>query len=262
MTGQVAILNFDHVYVRQSFYRRVNYEWVDFSDLAGVRGYCDAAAQRIISRRLKQRRCKGITFIGSGNYHYVTYLLLQETQVPFTLVLFDRHVDMMPAAGELLSCGSWVWRALTDLECLKYLVVIGAGPEQLDFIPPDLAGKVLVLPASALRPEPVTADGVEAAIPTRQVYLSIDKDVLRRRDAVTDWEQGPMTLEQLLYFLQRIGEGKEICGVDVCGELPVSWADDWVPQNRWAAARNNRANAKILDLVLSLVKKKAYLTAG
>jgi len=262
MASQVTVLNFDHVYERQSFYRRVNHEWVDFSDLAGTRGYCEAGVQEAIRRRLQQRRCKGISFIGSGNYHYVTYLLLQEKGVPFTLVLFDRHLDMTPAPGELLSCGSWAARALQELEHLVFLVAVGIEPEQEDFLPPGLRDKVLVLPAPELVPEARAADRMVAAIPTRQVYISIDKDVLSRRDAVTDWEQGPMTLEQLLYFLQRIGEGKEICGVDVCGELPVSWADDWVPQNRWAAARNNRANAKILDLVLSLVKKKAYLTAG
>jgi len=257
MTGQVAILNFDRVYERQSFYRKITYEWVDFSDLTGTKGYCDAGVLGIIRRRLGQRKGRGITFVGSGSYHYVTYLLLQEIDVPFTLVLFDRHLDMMPAPDGLLSCGSWALRALQDLPNLRFMLVMGIGPEQLDGIPSHLRDKLLVVSQQETEREPPAADRVVAAIPTRRVYISIDKDVLRRQDAVTDWEQGSMPLQQLLPWLKAIGEGKEIWGVDVCGEYPVGWADAFMPQSRLAAARNNEANAKILDLVLSLVKKKA-----
>ena len=47
-----------------------------------------------IKRALNRRKNKGITFIGSGNYHYVSHLLLEEINKPFTLILFDHHTDM------------------------------------------------------------------------------------------------------------------------------------------------------------------------
>lgn len=263
MTDQVTILNFDHVYERQSFYRTMNYEWLDFLDVEGVNGYCHPEAQAIIYRRLKRRKFRGISFIGSGNYHYVTHLLLKEIKAPFTLVLFDSHTDMMPAPDEfLLSCGSWAASALTQVEQLKFMVIIGVLQEQKEFIPYYLLDKLLIVSRHKLSSYRSIVDKVVAAIPTEYVYISIDKDVLNKRDAVTNWEQGEMTLRQLLDLIKRIGERKVVCGLDVCGEYPVSWADNFTQQNRLAIVKNDHANAQILSLAKRLVNKKAYLTAG
>lgn len=263
MTGQVTVLNFDHVYERQSFYSSMTYEWLDFLDVQGVNGYCHPEAQAIIGRRLRRRKFRGISFIGSGNYHYVTHLLIKELKTPFTLVLFDSHTDMMPAPDEfLLSCGSWALSALTQLENLKYMVIIGVLQEQKEFIPHYLLDKLFIVSSHTLRRHQSIVDKVVAAIPTDHVYISIDKDVLSKRDAVTNWEQGEMALEQLLYLVEQIGKRKVVGGLDVCGEYPVSWADNFTPQNRLAIVKNDHANAQILSLASKLIKKKAYLTAG
>ncbi|MGI9861426.1 hypothetical protein SDD30_08590 [Moorella naiadis] len=99
-----------------------------------------------IDGRIRGRR--GIFFLGSGDYHYVAYLLLQHITRPFTLVLFDNHADLLPApASDLLACGSWVNRAL-ELPNLKKALIIGARPDSFTVtgVAPDLLGKVVYLP--------------------------------------------------------------------------------------------------------------------
>ena len=49
------------------------------------------------------------------------------------------------------------------------------------------------------------------------LYISLDKDALTEQYAVTDWDQGEMTLddlERLLYMLSR----HKIIGLDICGD--------------------------------------------
>ncbi len=56
------------------------------------------------------------------------------------------------------------------------------------------------------------------AIPTKHVYISIDKDVLRPQDAQTNWDQGTMSLQMLLIYIDYLFRYKHVLGVDVCGE--------------------------------------------
>ena len=120
MEGLVSILNFDQVYQTQKFFHNIDYEWIEFSDIKNTNRYCEPQSLKIINERLKRRENKGIAFIGSGNYHYVTYLFMLEIQEPFTLILFDHHSDMIrPICKSFISCGSWVLEALEDIPMLK-----------------------------------------------------------------------------------------------------------------------------------------------
>ena len=50
-------------------------------------------------------------------------------------------------------------------------------------------------------------------------YISFDKDILDRQEAVTDWSQGTMRLEAILAFLGEAKNcGVQFLGMDVCGE--------------------------------------------
>ena len=49
------------------------------------------------------------------------------------------------------------------------------------------------------------------------VYISIDKDVLSRVFARTDWDQGTMTLDELSAALRKLRAERRIIGVDLCG---------------------------------------------
>ena len=55
-----------------------------------------------------------------------------------------------------------------------------------------------------------------------KVYISIDKDLLGRDYARTDWDQGDMTLDELFAAIRDISLNHKIIGVDICGEPTIS----------------------------------------
>jgi len=79
------------------------------------------------------------------------------------------------------------------------------------------------------------------------VYISIDKDVLSREYARTNWDQGDMTLDELFAQLSDIALKHRILGVDVCGELTLpkgACSED--------VSINSRTNARIQEFLLNL----------
>lgn len=130
MGDGVTVLDFDHSYQWQAFLRDPSVEWIDLTDLTGTKRFCAAETLAVIRERLSKRTRRGVTLIGSGSYHYITYLLLAEIDRPFSLVLFDHHADMMePPDESVVSCGSWVWKALRELPLLKQVFIIGVDPK-------------------------------------------------------------------------------------------------------------------------------------
>ncbi|MCR4434764.1 MAG: arginase family protein [Clostridiales bacterium] len=253
MKGLTSILGFDDVYQAQSCFRRTDYEWIDLSDVKNANRYCEIQSLEVIGERLRKRSNKGITFIGSGNYHYVTYLLLSEVKSPFTLVLFDYHTDMMPPPCQsVISCGSWVLTSIERLPSLKKVVVIGAKSDLDVTIPKHFNKKVSVFPNDSTYREDRVKNAIIFAIPTVNVYVSIDKDVLDKSEAATDWDQGNMTLAQLLRLIEHIALHKRIFGIDVCGEYPVPPADRFCRESLLATRINEQANRKILDSAMKV----------
>ena len=49
-------------------------------------------------------------------------------------------------------------------------------------------------------------------------YISIDKDVLDRYWARTNWNQGHMSIRTLEMLLKEVFQNQEVIGVDICGE--------------------------------------------
>ena len=52
----------------------------------------------------------------------------------------------------------------------------------------------------------------------KNVYIAIDKDVLRKDDVQCDWEQGQLPLQDLLTVLSSMNMEANIVGADICGE--------------------------------------------
>ena len=123
----ICILNFNNTYANQDFYKSKKYEIVDLSDLKSVSRYCDEKSLDIIRKRLSNYYNTKIKFIDSGNYHYVSYLMLEKISEPFVLVLFDHHTDMQPSFfQELMSCGCWVKKTLDENKYIEKVIIIGA----------------------------------------------------------------------------------------------------------------------------------------
>lgn len=79
------------------------------------------------------------------------------------------------------------------------------------------------------------------------VYISIDKDVLSRDFARTDWDQGDMTLDELFASIRDISLNHRIIGVDICGE-PSPLGDTCSED----VSINSKTNRLIQDFLLNL----------
>jgi arginase family enzyme len=236
----VTFLNFDYTYASQKQLFRFPHEWIDFTDLAHTNLYCEPESLHEIERRIRLRKQKGAVFIGNGNYHYVSYLLIQEIKEPFTLVLFDHHTDVGTGDDPVISCGSWVSYALNH-PYLKKVIMIGPKPSQQHL---RLSPNITVFSLDRYNISPSMLFSV---ISTHSVYISIDKDVLRRDDAVTNWDQGTMPLSFLLDCLRHLLLYKKVIGVDVCGEYPQASIDVFNPVCREANRKNEHANRLIIE---------------
>ena len=172
---------------------------LDFTGLEGSCCYCDAQARKKLEDAFPNPLPR-LRWLDSGDYHYLSHLLaLQETK-PFHLVLLDNHPDNQdPAFEGVLSCGSWVKEMLEGNPWVRDVVTIG--PE-----------------------------GCENEIPQEwlekrrgeRVYVSLDKDIMDKAYARTDWTQGGHTLEDVKKELGKLAERMEIVAVDICGELTPS----------------------------------------
>jgi len=247
-------LNFDQTYLLQTNLEKPSYEWIHLSDIESTKRYCELDSLDRISQRLQKRRNRGVTLIGSGNYHYVSYLLLSEIEKPFTLLLFDHHTDMMEApSATLLSCGSWVLEAIDKLPMLQKVILIGVNHKLKKLIPPHMH-PIVSVHANDISGGWYSWDrNILSDIPTQLVYISIDKDVLDRTEAETDWDQGNMKLNDLLQMLRSIAAHKEIVGVDICGEYPFSPMGLYRMESQQAIRKNEQANQLILDTVTQIM---------
>ena len=200
-------------YDYQSFYKEIEDCCIlDCKSIEGTRCYLDDLAKDTLERQLVPFNHEGIHFIDSGNYHYLSLLWLKKIKEDFNLILFDHHPDNQPPSfGMITSCGGWVLEATETLPHLKNVYTYGVGEE----IP--------------------TAD-IPRDLP---VYISIDKDVLSTEFALTDWDQGDMTISTMLKMLEEISVNRHILGVDICGDAGET-ADS-------SGALNNQTNQTLFD---------------
>ncbi len=243
---ETVITNFSGIYKNQNFYKNYAEEeisWTELSDLSGCNCYCDAEASDRIRKEIQAFTGKGLHFIDSGNYHYMTRLWLEKLQIPFRLLVFDNHTDMQPPAfGGLLSCGGWIAASLEELPLLQEVILVGPDEEAYTQVEPDLQQKVLFLSREKL--STMTTEEKEGFFNNLSedlpLYVSVDKDVLCKGDASTTWSQGDMHLSELMSFLELVLERQNILGMDVCGECDMdSSSEDFL---------NDHANEAILRL--------------
>ena len=212
MKPSLLIADFTGVYAEEGFLRKLRDRGVPFRlvGLGGIEGttcYCDPDAEAEISRRLVPEADERMRWIDSGDYHYVTRILAAREQAPFTLVLVDNHPDDQPPAfGGVLSCGGWV-RALREANPML---------EEVWTLGPD--HRIRSASGTVDRELEEGIDDLIAAVAGKRVYLSLDKDVLDRPWARTDWSQGTYSLTRLKGWLDRLLR-LDVVAVDVCGEL-------------------------------------------
>ncbi len=301
---RIRILNFDDSVIRQrNLLSGYNPEIIELKSLAArARYFSDKKTVDDIRMIIKNRPAKNpVTFLGSGDFHHISSILIDEIEEPLSVIVFDLHPDW-DSLSPLLNCGSWVHEVLKKKNILK-LILIGVSSDDIstfriqngsfDYfeddrleiypyshkpssvffkrIPPNVSikaeGDILLsrIYWNELKNKNLTEFllHVLARLPTKKAYISIDKDCLKSEYAMTNWEEGALSLEELLLMLKLIKENTEIVGTDITGDYSrivltgmakkiLSYFDH--PKRRdiseeAAASLNEKTNLKILDIL-------------
>ncbi|MGC8971651.1 MAG: hypothetical protein ACP5K2_05570 [bacterium] len=223
MNVRPLILHFDDIYFYQKILRSIGKE-VDLRGISGVRYLCSMEKLYELEDKIPNYG-KSITFIGSGDFHYVTYILLRRINEYFNLLLIDNHLDIRETFDGFISCGSWLKDAL-NLKYLGYVFYIGSD---------TIEGSDRIIRIGENLKQLPFLKKVESPI-----YISVDKDIINNSFLETNWEQGCLSVDNLLEILSYIS-AFNIIGIDICGEPRPNPFD---PSIR----RSEEINLKLINL--------------
>lgn len=173
---------------------------------------------------------------GSGDFHHLSALWLRRANDAAVLVSFDNHPDW-DIRPPKWCCGSWINRAL-DLPRIEKASVWGCGnfecwwPGQLwGNRRAERSGRLEVHPWADRRSEQdkqrhgaITlrtwrdrfAEFV-AGIAGKDVYVTIDMDCLDHVNAVTNWENGRFTRNDIAWAVTKLRVSCTVVAGDICG---------------------------------------------
>ncbi len=241
MKAGTTVLNLSGIYEQESFYLSdKSSRFVDLRDISGTNCYCDDEAAKEILRRLGDDP-KGIHFIDSGNYHYMSALFLSQIKEPFSLVVLDHHPDMQRPMFDILSCGGWVEDVLENNEYVRDVHIIGADSKLIDELEEDVRNKALFYDVG----------NVQLPDTKFPVYLSIDKDIITAEELKTNWDQGEASMDFVISFAKDLMmSGREVLAVDICGECAID--QEGIDCGREIRI-NDGFNRRILEEILSSI---------
>ena len=173
---------------------------------------------------------------GSGDFHHLSALWIRRVREAVVVVSFDNHPDW-DIRPPWWCCGSWVNRAL-ELPNVTKVSVWGCGnfecwwPGQaFGNRRAERAGKLDVHAwADGQSPQRQKRRGVIFAATWREeferfvgklgggnVYVTVDLDCLRTGDAVTNWENGKFSVDDVAWALGTLRRQTKVTAGDVCG---------------------------------------------
>ncbi|MEN9443540.1 MAG: hypothetical protein RIS47_430 [Bacteroidota bacterium] len=246
--NHVLMLQLDEAFRNQTQLRTHVHKNLDLSHIHGSNMYCSEESYAQFEYELHKTQKQNLCFIGGGNYHYISYFMLSRIRQDFSLVLFDNHTDSSPGMP-ILSCGSWVDWALRKLPRLKKVLIIGVQDSHASLISPDFSDLVQCIPHSQLSDTDLITKAL-SYLPTQACYLSIDKDVLLPQYASTNWDQGILSLDSLLYYISIVQSHSQILSADVCGEATHGESISY--NNPQLQSPNEMVNLAIFNQLCSL----------
>ncbi len=258
LNKSIRILDFDGSIVKQqNLISRCKTEIIDLKGLGpAVRLWMNKKTKNEIEERIRGSTKDSITFLGSGDFHHISSILINQFYKPFSVIIFDFHPDwdtLPPRFG----CGSWVNQVLKSKNIEKFILIgvssddISSGYVQSGNLDSLKDNRVEIYPYAHKPslaffkriPENVSFRfnkhllfnkiywnelkdknlkdfflSLLKRIPTKEVYISIDKDCLKRDCALTNWEEGYLSLDELLLILKLIKENLDIVGADIVGD--------------------------------------------
>jgi arginase family enzyme len=258
LDSAIRILDLDDgLTLQHNLLARYSHQIINLRDLGPkARLWLDKRTKEDVARRIHGSRRESLTFLGSGDFHHLTNILISEFEDDISVIVFDAHPDWETLPPQL-GCGSWVSQTLKNRNILK-LILIGISSsdistmhlESANFtsladdrleiypyqhepswvflkrIPPNTSVKF----KNYLFAHKIFWDemknknlsefilSVIKRLPSNKVYLSIDKDCLRSDYALTNWEEGMLSLDELLLMLKVIKENAQIIGADIVGD--------------------------------------------
>jgi len=197
-----------------------------------------SAPPRLIEKFYRERgeRLAPFVLYGSGDFHHLSALWIRRATEPLVVVSFDNHPDW-DVRPPRWCCGSWVNRAL-ELPHVQKVSVWGCGnfecwwPGQaFGNRRAERAGKLEVHAwADGQSPRRQRRRGVIFAATWREqfarfvtglrganVYITVDLDCLRSCDAVTNWENGKFSIDDVVWAIGTLRGGARVIGGDICG---------------------------------------------
>lgn len=255
---RVRILNFDQSVLKQKkLLPRYNPQIIEFTDIGPkARYWFDKKTEVEIAGRLKNSNPNAVTLLGSGDFHHISSTLIAQCPGPFSVIIFDFHPDW-DTASLMVNCGSWVTRILKS-SSIRKCVLVGVSSEDISSYhiqtgntrslqndrveiypyahrPTTVFFKKIPFNASVkIKPGfgytrmyweelknkdlKVFMSGLIKRLPEKRVYLSMDKDCLSHKYAVTNWEEGFLSLKELLDMITVIKENTDIIGADIVGD--------------------------------------------
>lgn len=246
---EVSVINMSGIYERETFYKDVSRAaFLDMKDISGTNCMCDDVAKELLLSRIAPG---DIHFIDNGNYHYLSALYLSLLKEPFSLVVLDHHPDMQRPMFDILSCGGWVTDVLDKNAYVRDVHIIGADRKLISELDHEDVRRVKFYDIEDVFGKAGDAEnagelGISLPATEYPVYLSIDKDVIRREELITNWDQGDATVEQVLGMVKAFLP-KGILGVDICGECAPDQENCDIDK---AIALSDDFNRKIMKYLL------------
>lgn len=229
---------------------------IDLKDIALVCRYLATKKNfSKLKKKLENTSHDAITFYGSGDFHHVSSVLISQLASPISVIVFDHHPDW-DGMSPCVSCGSWV-SEICKTENVKKVMLLGPSSDDLSSLGLSTAylkglenGKLEIFPYERkpsrtyfrylrdcecfsvkrnafgstiywnnLKQKNINyINELLKRIPTQDVYVSIDKDCLLKEYALTNWEEGVISLSWLISALSLIKKEKNIVGMDITGE--------------------------------------------
>jgi hypothetical protein len=224
-------------------------------------------------------RFRRFTLSGSGDFHHLTAVFVRQIEEPFVIISFDNHPDW-DIRPPVWSCGAWVNRALEN-QFLQGIAVWGCGSFECR-LPWRWLGNRSACLENRLRVAPWRAEGAGypdwlhpvtsmnwrgafatylESIPIKTIYVTIDLDCLNESEAVTNWENGRFSADDITWALDCVRSGATIVGGDLCGSFSTPSYASWFqrlagrfdhPRQRMVPAEDRRTiNNRALEVIWS-----------
>ncbi len=217
MAAAIRVLDFDGSIAKQNrLLDRYKADIIDFTDIAPeARFWLNRICREEIKKKIGASDRSAVTFLGSGDFHQVTEILISEFSDPMIVIDFDFHSDLTILAPPY-TCGSWLKTTLKNKNILKCIITGVKITNTLSFTR-HLFDKVLINEPGEGGVVGSFRDIIEK-FSNKKAYITIDKDCLTSKYALTNWEEGKLSLEDLISMLKIAKDKLDVVGVDITGD--------------------------------------------